>query len=80
MKNKLLQIVFTIVPIFVYSQVIVEWTGLGADNNRTTVRNWSGGTLPGKLDTFLTTLGLFMILSPRKVQASSDGPTLPDEL
>jgi hypothetical protein len=62
MKKKLLQIVLTIVPIFVYSQASVEWTGQGADDNWTTVGNWSGGSLPGALDTAYSLFGNFTIV------------------
>jgi len=69
MKKKTLQIVFTIVPIFVYSQSAnVEWIGAGADNNWSTTGNWSTGSLPSNDDNVYSLFDDYTIVIDRDVK------------
>tara|TARA_B100001093_G_scaffold202344_1_gene194369 strand:+ start:157 stop:1869 length:1713 start_codon:yes stop_codon:yes gene_type:complete len=69
MKKKTLQILFTIVPIFVYSQSAnVEWIGAGADNNWSTTGNWSTGSLPSNDDNVYSLFDDYTIVIDRDVK------------
>jgi hypothetical protein len=69
MGKKILQIVFTIVPIFVYSQSAnVEWIGAGADNNWSTTGNWSTGLLPSDDDNVYSLFDDYTIVIDRDVK------------